>query len=361
MVVDDGIDRHQFDRLFHLHHRLVVAAKPVETPAEAVDDRAVVGPFGRRLLDHLQRIVEVFVAVDIGITKVVQHRGLIGIKLKRGLEIGLGPGPVLPPFLADAPREIKAPIDLRLPLDAGDGLVIGLCRLIEPLLAPERIAQRVPDLDPVGVVLRQPPQHLDRGIGVARGDQRARAAQFRLKIGRVVAADLVEFGAGQGVLPLPFQDACHQQDRIGIHRGEVFRHASIGERIYVGIFRPKRAGHGVEDLGNAVLRPGDQREGNRFARLKPGAQRPDGGVAFRPERGVQQGYGVGIPLKLAQDLGMGQNAVPGRAQRPAIGPGKDRVRALEIADRGQRQRLVVKAKGFQPSHRADLVKLGGRL
>ena len=211
------------------------------------------------------------------------------------------------------------------------------------------------------MVLGQPPQNLDRGIRLARGNQRARAAQFRLKIGRVVAADLVEFGAGKGVLPLPLQNARHQQDRIGVLRGEVFRHPRIGQRIDVGIFRPKRAGHRIEHLGNAVLGAGDQREGNRFARLKPGAQRPDGGVAFRPERGVQQGYGVGIPLKLAEDLGMGQNAVPGRAQRPAIGPGKDRVRALEIADRGQRQRLVVKAKGFQPSHRADLVKLGGRL
>ena len=163
------------------------------------------------------------------------------------------------------------------------------------------------------------------------------------------------------MLPLPFQDACHQQDRIGIHRGEVFRHASIGERIYVGIFRPKRAGHGVEDLGNAVLRPGDQREGNRFARLKPGAQRPDRRVALWPERGVQKRRGIGVALKLAEDLGMSQNAVPGRPQGAAIGAGKDRVRALEIADRGQRQRLVVKAKGFQPAHRADLVELGGGL
>ena len=51
----------------------------------------------------------------------------------------------------------------------------------------------------------------------------------------------------------------------------------------------------------------------------------------------------------------------GRSERPAIRPGKDRVRALEITDRGQRQRLVVKAEGFQAIDLGDFVESSRRL
>ncbi len=163
------------------------------------------------------------------------------------------------------------------------------------------------------------------------------------------------------MLPLPFENAGNQENGIGIVGRQIFRHPGIGERVDVGILAAKGACDGVEDLGQPVLGARDQIEGHGLAVLQRRPQRQDRGIAGRPEALVDQRDSLGIAFELAQDFGMGHDAPPRRPQWPAIVAGEDRVRALEIADRGKRQRLVVEAEGFQPAHLRDGIEGAGRL
>src|SRR5712671_5275164 len=101
MVVDGRIDRLELDGALELLDGLVVVADPVPGPAERIDDIAVIGPLLDRALDHAHALVEIEALIDPGIAEIVQHVRLVGIKLERLLEIGLGLAPLLRALEAD--------------------------------------------------------------------------------------------------------------------------------------------------------------------------------------------------------------------------------------------------------------------
>ena len=109
MVVDDRIVRGQLDGAQHRLHRLLVAAEPIEHPAERVGDVAVVGLGLGRLLDHPERLVEVLVLLDHAVAEVVQHQRLVGLQLQRLAEVGLGGGPVAGALVGDAAGVVERP------------------------------------------------------------------------------------------------------------------------------------------------------------------------------------------------------------------------------------------------------------
>src|SRR3546814_4343523 len=83
MVVDDGILRPQLHRSLEILDRLFVVAEPVQHPAHAVDDIAVVPAQIDRALDHLASAFDVLALLDPGISEIVQDVGLIRLEFER--------------------------------------------------------------------------------------------------------------------------------------------------------------------------------------------------------------------------------------------------------------------------------------
>src|SRR4029077_17596836 len=126
MVVDGRIDRLELDGALELLYPLVVVADPIPGPAERIDDIAVIGPLLDRALDHAHAFVEIQALIDPGIAEIVQHMRLVGIKLERLLEIGLGLAPLLRALEADAAEIEQGPVrPLRLG-DRGHAASVGL-------------------------------------------------------------------------------------------------------------------------------------------------------------------------------------------------------------------------------------------
>ncbi len=102
------------------------------------------------------------------------------------------------------------------------------------------------------------------------------------------------------------------------------------------------------DFGDAVARACDAVEGHRFASPQPFAKRVDAGVRIGSEGAIQQGQGIGVSFKLAEDLDMGHDTAAVQVQRPLCLPRQDQVRPLEIPRQRQGQRLVIKPKASIP-------------
>ncbi|MNI07975.1 hypothetical protein D3C73_609970 [compost metagenome] len=125
MVVDRGIAGAQLDRFLKLRHRIVEPAEAIVSPAERIDDIAVIGARIDGRLDHLQAFVQVEVHVDQRIAEIVQNLCLFRVQFQCLAEIGFGFRPFLQALIGNAALEEHRPVALpRHRADDVDGLVV---------------------------------------------------------------------------------------------------------------------------------------------------------------------------------------------------------------------------------------------
>ncbi len=147
MVVDHRIDGLEFDRLLQMLGGAVEIAEPVEHPAQAVDDIAVVGALLDGLLDHRLRLGEILAHLDPAVAEIVQHQRLVGLELQRLEEIDLGAGPLLGALEGDAALVEQRPVALFGVGDQRQGAVIGGTRFGEPAVPAQHFTERGMRLD----------------------------------------------------------------------------------------------------------------------------------------------------------------------------------------------------------------------
>src|SRR5581483_719216 len=88
MLGDRGIVASQVDRLLELLDRLLVIALAVIHPAQAVDVEAVLGLDFERASDELLGLVEAFAGVGVSVAEVVERLGVIGVERNRLAHLG---------------------------------------------------------------------------------------------------------------------------------------------------------------------------------------------------------------------------------------------------------------------------------
>ncbi len=109
VIVDRRIRRLQADRPLEFADGLVIVAKPEVSPAEAVDDIAVLRPQRDGAAQHLEALVEMDALVDPGIAEIVQHQRLVGIDRQGLLEVVLRFWPLLVALVGDASEVKQSP------------------------------------------------------------------------------------------------------------------------------------------------------------------------------------------------------------------------------------------------------------
>src|SRR5690606_16385168 len=106
MVVDHRVGRIELDRPLQMLDRLLIVAEPVEHPAQAIDDVAILRPEVDRAPQHVEGAVIVLALLDPGIGEIVHHVRMLGLELQRLQEIRLGQLPTAAALMCDA-AEVK--------------------------------------------------------------------------------------------------------------------------------------------------------------------------------------------------------------------------------------------------------------
>ncbi len=114
MFVDGGIGGGGLNGLLQMHDGLVVFAEREQHPSEAVDNIAVVRTLRISEFDQAARFLEVHAAVEIGVSKIIEHAGFARFDLKGFLEILLGVRPVFRALVGNAAGVIDRPVFLGL-------------------------------------------------------------------------------------------------------------------------------------------------------------------------------------------------------------------------------------------------------
>ena len=247
----------------------------------------------------------------------------------------------------------------RLPIQV-NRRVIGRHSLFMPMLSPQRIAQRHMHNRQVAMCVRQILQNRNRPIRITAGAQRIGASQHRRVIGRMVLGHRLIGLLRQLILLQIFQQLRRQKDRIHMAGAQIIGNPRIEQRVIrigLALQRPcdgvKHFGHPIErriDIGKGQPVTGHQRRAHgRQPRIEP-----------RVETVIQQLERLFIAVQLAQHFGTRHDAPPGHQRGTATFGGHQRLGALKIPDRGQRQRLVIIGKSGQPLFRRDLVKADQR-
>ena len=141
MIIQNRIRRLQVDRLFKRLSRFLVLSQLVVSPAEAIDDIAVVRLQLHGSAEHLERLFQIEPFVDPGIAEIVQDQRLIRIELQRLLEIRLGLRPLIRSLVTNPAEIEQRPVLALRYRDGRDRPVVGRRRLCVFLGGPLQLGQ----------------------------------------------------------------------------------------------------------------------------------------------------------------------------------------------------------------------------
>ena len=153
-----------------------------------------------------------------------------------------------------------------------------------------------------------------------------------------------------------FKQFGSHQRRFEVVAAQVFGDACIKKREIVRRILRQRLGQREEGFSQPVLGRTNHVERQGFARLKRGFYAAQFWVHLGVKGLIQKIERFLITLKLAQDRQTRDDGAAGELQTASHVRRKDLFGALIIADRCQRQRLVIYGKWFKPLGFADLFK-----
>ena len=346
VVGDDGIDRHQFRGFFQRRDGILHAAHAVIGPCKAVDDIALIGGGGDGGLDHLERLVQIFTAINIAVAKLVQYARLVGIEFQGETEICLGLGPLAVLHLTSGAFVKQGPVAGFGVWQQGDGGIIRLYGKAALVLAALRVAKGGQHIDVGGFGGVQRLQLLDRIVDLAHAQRHLGCADLGRDIGRIAGGDGAKGLSGEGHLVEALQDGGGHQLRLDMVRAQGGGGTGVEQHEGLVGLIAKGGCEGKEHLGQAIAGRGRDVEPDRFPLDQPGPQVGHAVIQPLAESAVDQGDGVCVAFQLAEDLDMGEHGAAQLQGGLRVGAGEQLVCTFEIAGRGEGKRLVVQAKGF---------------
>lgn len=105
MIIDHRIAGHSLDGFFQPFQCFIVIAQAIIGPADRIEDGSILRPQLNGAMQHGQGFGEVEMAINPGITQIIEHFGAFGLKLQRLLQIALGEVPFLVALQAGGARK----------------------------------------------------------------------------------------------------------------------------------------------------------------------------------------------------------------------------------------------------------------
>ena len=357
MIVHQRVAGHGGDGAFLRGHGLVIAAKPIQHPTQRIEDIAIIRRKLDRAFDQAQGLVHVLTAIDIGIAEIVQQLRIVRADFQRRLQIRLGPVEQALTFQRDGAGIKREPAFVGIAfVDQCQRLVIGGHGLGPFFLLAQQVAKRDPALRQVGPGGSQRQCCLFRIAHAVGPGERVDAQKLGRGAQLALFAQLVEFGLGLLELAHGLQHLRDHQPGIGHVGRDIAGHAGMDQRqrVRVDIVGQKRR-EGQEDLGNPVAGVLDQIEFHRLPGREFAGQLVGNAVDADPLDLFQHRQGVLAPVKLGQDLRLGDGGQDIAFGRIAV---QQLCGSLEIADKRLCQCQMVVDQPIGTADLADTVESG---